>query len=427
MRRPFDATLGEERGAILIQVAVAMIGLLAFSALVVDYGVLWAARRQAQNAADAAALSGAISMSFSAPGDQTRAQATAAGVGHQNAVFGMQPNVLTSDITFPTCPTGSPGAGTATCVQANVFRNESRDPLPTFFGRLFGQTQQGVKATAVAEILSANSSDCMKPFVVADRWDETTASNGSPGGIQYPNFDPDWNANSIYNPGVDRYVQASPTSPGTGYRLFDSSHQLCCDYGLLMEMKYDTPYTAMWYNIADLGNCGNSGSCYRDTISSCYTGTIGDTVGVVPGNKVGPSVQGVGDLVAEDPNAFWYYPGTPPSNEPWLATLNPNGVAIPSGLDAQCPAGCIYSPQTGINKSPRIGAVPIISPDQLVSPPNGNVTIGNLIGFFFTDVQGNGNTQVVRGRIVTIPAKFSPTGGTVDNSASFLKTIILVR
>ena len=131
-----------------------MVGLLAFSALVIDYGVLWSSRRQAQNAADAAALAGAISMAFDAPGDQTMAQDTGAGTGHANRVFGFQPNVLTTDITFPTCPVGSPGAGTATCVQANVFRNEARDPLPVFFGGLFGQTRQGVQATATAEILS---------------------------------------------------------------------------------------------------------------------------------------------------------------------------------------------------------------------------------------------------------------------------------
>ena len=120
-----------------------------------DYGVLWAARRQAQNAADAAALSGAISMAFGAPGDTTRAKETAAGIGHANAVFGLQPNVLTTDITVPyTCPPGSPGAELAG-IRANVFRNESRNPLPMFMGRLFGRTEQGVQAMAVAEILTS--------------------------------------------------------------------------------------------------------------------------------------------------------------------------------------------------------------------------------------------------------------------------------
>src|SRR5205814_10269125 len=53
-----------ERGAIFIQVAISIIALTAFTAFVVDYGVLWVARGQAQNAADAGALAGAIALAF---------------------------------------------------------------------------------------------------------------------------------------------------------------------------------------------------------------------------------------------------------------------------------------------------------------------------------------------------------------------------
>ncbi len=53
-----------ERGAILIQVAISIMALTAFTAFVVDYGVLWVARGQAQNAADAGALAGAIALAF---------------------------------------------------------------------------------------------------------------------------------------------------------------------------------------------------------------------------------------------------------------------------------------------------------------------------------------------------------------------------
>ena len=48
-----------ERGAVTIHVAIALIALLMFSGMVIDYGVIWVARRQAQNAADAGALAGA--------------------------------------------------------------------------------------------------------------------------------------------------------------------------------------------------------------------------------------------------------------------------------------------------------------------------------------------------------------------------------
>src|SRR5438046_9635517 len=53
-----------ERGAILVQVAFSILALTGFTAFVVDYGVLWVARGQAQNAADAGALAGAIALAF---------------------------------------------------------------------------------------------------------------------------------------------------------------------------------------------------------------------------------------------------------------------------------------------------------------------------------------------------------------------------
>ena len=153
MRRQMLSRARDERGAILMQVGVAMVGLLAFAALVTDYGILWAARRQAQNAADAAALAGAISLEHNPDYDVARASAKA--VGESNKIFGLNPTINlgsgdsvdeTEDISFPLCPPGE-GRGLKACIRVNVYRNESRDALPTFFGRLFGMTQQGVKAT----------------------------------------------------------------------------------------------------------------------------------------------------------------------------------------------------------------------------------------------------------------------------------------
>ena len=55
---------GSDRGAVLVHVALAMLVLIAFSALAIDYGALLVSRSQAQNAADAAALAGASSLAF---------------------------------------------------------------------------------------------------------------------------------------------------------------------------------------------------------------------------------------------------------------------------------------------------------------------------------------------------------------------------
>src|SRR5260221_6917975 len=96
-----------ERGAILIHVAVGLIALVAFSALVVDYGVLWASRHQAQNAADAAAHAAAEQITWGDPGDQAAARNAALAVAAQNKIWGQAPDVTAADITFPPCPPGA--------------------------------------------------------------------------------------------------------------------------------------------------------------------------------------------------------------------------------------------------------------------------------------------------------------------------------
>ena len=131
-RRPGDA-----HGAVLVHVAVALIGLLAFSALTVDYGAMWVSRRQAQNAADAAALAGAVSLAFDSSTDFDRARLMAKKVGEANKVLGGTLNITqgtggggssTDDISFmsPTftnqCPTGFATVGD-TCIRVNVYRN----------------------------------------------------------------------------------------------------------------------------------------------------------------------------------------------------------------------------------------------------------------------------------------------------------------
>ena len=144
-----------DRGAVLVHVTVAIVGLLAFAALVIDYGIMWSGRRQAQNAADAAALAGAVSMAYDAPGDYDRSRADAKAIGDSNLSYGASPNITlgsgdsddtTEDISFPLCPPGSPGVPD-TCVRVNAYRNEDTNPLPTFFARLFGRSEHSAAQT----------------------------------------------------------------------------------------------------------------------------------------------------------------------------------------------------------------------------------------------------------------------------------------
>ena len=99
-----------ERGAVLIQVAVALLALLALSSFVFDYGVMSVSRGQAQNSADAGALSGAISLAFDSSTDQNAARAKAIALAQRNRVWTQQPDITNADVTFPPCPPGAPGS-----------------------------------------------------------------------------------------------------------------------------------------------------------------------------------------------------------------------------------------------------------------------------------------------------------------------------
>src|SRR3954454_929728 len=105
-----------ERGAILIHVAVGIVALIAFSALVVDYGVMWVSRDQAQVAADAAAHAAAEQLTWGDPADQPAARNAALAVAGRNKIGGQAPDITAADITFPACPPGAPGVPD-TCVR----------------------------------------------------------------------------------------------------------------------------------------------------------------------------------------------------------------------------------------------------------------------------------------------------------------------
>ncbi|MGE0705725.1 MAG: pilus assembly protein TadG-related protein, partial [Vicinamibacterales bacterium] len=158
-----------ERGAILVHVATGLVAFLAFNALALDYGIKWASRGEAQNSADSGALAGAYAMLVDP--SQTNdglAKRTAVAFAQANLVWDEAPDVdVATDVTFPPCPDNVD----TDCIRVDVYRNQDRNnPLPMYFGQFVGVTEQGVRATATAEIGAGTTVKCMLPWGVADRW-----------------------------------------------------------------------------------------------------------------------------------------------------------------------------------------------------------------------------------------------------------------
>jgi Flp pilus assembly protein TadG len=185
MARLLNASRSSDRGVILVYVALILVVLIGVAALVTDEGVFYLARRQAQNAADAGALAGAIARVFDEPavaGPLTLASATQA--AQANPIFGVTPGV---DVETATpCP---PFAGSgSTCVRVRVYRDGVHaTPLPTFLAHVFNQGSQSIQAYGMAQARIANATNCLKPWMIPNVT-EVVLKPGNPGDAAQPSF-----------------------------------------------------------------------------------------------------------------------------------------------------------------------------------------------------------------------------------------------
>jgi Putative Flp pilus-assembly TadE/G-like len=253
-----------ESGVSLVHVALLLFVFMGFSMFVTDLGALWLARGQAQNAADSGALAGAIARAY----DETANPPAVGGIVYQSAqaavaTHGVLGEAPTTDITMACPPYAAAGA---ICVRVDVFRDgtHSSATLPAFFGNVFGVNSQRIKATATAWAHDANHTNCLKPFMIPDKFEDV-------------------DGNGIYNMG-DNY-----TAPG--FTLADIGTWLTLRAG---DPK-DAAAPSTYYSTGDADE-------YRDNITMCrLEASPGDIVWMLPGRKQGPTESALGILLANGP------------------------------------------------------------------------------------------------------------------------------
>jgi Flp pilus assembly protein TadG len=400
---------------VLVNVAGILLALIVLTALVFDYGVQFVGRNQAQNAADAAAHAAAVSLSYiddTVATGHPLAQQAAVAAATQNQVWNAAPDVLTTDITFPACPPGAPGVA-GTCVRAEVFRtNYNRgggNPLPTFFAGIIGVANQGVRATATAQVLAGSgTADCVKPVAIPDRWDEfrpTTATWTTSSTFERYQQNGQ-NAGQLLNPADD---YRWPTSGSTG-----SGFTLPTDYGVELSLKEGNPQDAIdpgfFYPILLDPGC-TGGNCYRQAWEGCSTVQVGPgtVLNPEPGNMIGPTKQGVQSLIDQDPTSYW-------------STSANGGRGAPVG-------GCMAAGTC--SRSPRWVAIPVFDvaaydAARAIDNQHGRntpITIVKVLGFWLDRIQGN----VVYGRIMYYPTTSVTGTNNYPGAALLTKTIVLVR
>lgn len=273
----------DRRGAAGLMVAGSIAVIFGFAVLAIDASVIMLAKSQLQNAADAAAIAGALEYALT-DGDQDAATNeaiyyAAMNVAILNRTTPLAPvNIVAGDVTFPE-------SNRITVVTHRT--RESGDPVQLYFLRVLkpmADNLGNVKARASASVFPVVGSDCLKPWCFPDRWDDAN-ENG------------EYDVGEFYDPDL------------TGYRAPDD---VGTQITLRLRNSNQSPRMG-WYFCVDFApiNTGEpvitGADAYREWIPGCepYMVTEGDQLQIEPGNMVGPTRQGLGDLIALDPNAVW--------------------------------------------------------------------------------------------------------------------------
>jgi len=136
----------KENGQVAVIVAITIIALVGMLAYVIDVGSMYETRRNAQTAADSAALAGAQEL----PENPAKAKAKAIEYAQEHGNV----TLVESDIHF------SEDYDT-------IFVDNAQDSsTPLFFSGIFGLTQKTISAKAIAKVFSPRSLSNLVPWIV---------------------------------------------------------------------------------------------------------------------------------------------------------------------------------------------------------------------------------------------------------------------
>jgi len=342
--------LRDDRGSVVVIVAITMTALLSMLALAVDLGMLFATRGEAQRVADSAALAGAGAFldCWDCSYTEEKAEDYAIEYGTLNTVRDQRVEILPEDVTVDM---------TLHRVTVVVRRTAERgSAVATWFARVFGVDEVDVAARATAEAAPAGAALCLKPFTLPDAWDDENNNGAYDPGEYYDQTDTgyssDWRDGEPANNGID--------PPGTTY---DD------DFGrplLVKEGDASGTLVASWYFPWDVpqveGQPDVGADRYRWNITYCNTSIVhlGEKYPFENGGMQGPTRQGIEGLIERDKDAEW-------------------------DVDADSVVGSAYQPWKA---SPRVVKIPLFDPTQKLDPGKKPIVFNNFTDFFIVGMQG---------------------------------------
>jgi Flp pilus assembly protein TadG len=355
--------LRSRRGSTIIMICFVLVLMFAFAVIAVDGAILMASKTELQAAADAAALAGASGL---LTGSQDEAVQRAIDFASFNRAVEEDhtPVVITGDdVSFPESDV---------CRVRTHRTAATGDALRTYFVRVInpGSKTSDMTAVAAARAYDVCGSKCIKPWAIPDRWEDADSD-----GVADP---------GEYDPDVTGYT--APRDVGQQIVLKVGNPQSTIAPGVFYPVDYppiDNPDGINPYTGADW---------YRQWISECEPFLVqpGDRLRLEKGNMVGPTRQGMEDLISVDPGAHW--------DSATKTIVN-----------------------SAFGESPRIGLVPFFDPTIQVQANDKWVRVVKLGAFFIESVDG-GN---VTGRFMQITTGGVPCGHGLGNS--MVKGIVLVE
>jgi len=393
------------RGQVLIVFVAALLALLGVAALGVDVGYMYTVHHELQRSTDAGALAGASAFFDGSWSDSairslsdTRARTFAAKDKVANASL-----VASKEISV-----GFPGP--------ERVRVDASRTVPLFFSRLFLGPTKTITAHSVAEASAVGTNvKGLKPWGIPFPWEDTNGNDlYDAGEAVYRDCPPEnimrsalfpwtmpreaggggkpalpesllaratgWLGDALTTPPAFACIAPPPYPPPN-----ETSNYFCA--GTRVVLKIGTPQNSPKNpsgipslqqesgHFFALALDGKGGSVYRDTIvdGSHTSYSVGDAVTLEPGNMVGPTRQGVSDLIAADRLSTW--------ND-----------------EKNLPESSLYHAGDGSwMNSPRVIRIPLYDPEVALHNGRTNMVIAAFGGFWIESI---GTQGTIYGRFI---------------------------
>jgi Flp pilus assembly protein TadG len=294
-----------EEGFVLVIVAVFLVALIGFLAIAVDVGLLYGARTSAQQIADAAALAGAFTFISSPTASQpATASNHALQVALNNTIMG--------------APITAGNVSVSVDIPNQMVTVDVTSTQNTYFARVLGTTTANVSVEGIAEASKySTGSSCVKPWFIP---------------------------NTVFGAaGACAACGASQVLISGGEVTSYANSKLGQQFSIKSQDPAGAIAPGQFYAIQLPGSVG--GADYRENIATCADAYLrcGNSYSVETGNMVGPTVQGVKDLIGNPPTDTWTGTIGQYQTPSGLSDMSKNVVLAPiwdtCSMPGFCPSG----------------------------------------------------------------------------------------